>query len=366
MRYAGHQVHGGGESAALRQKVIPSRKLGIPRCREPASIAGTMLTSTGCTSPVACSTANFYRSVSTNEIQFIVGVDGGGTNTRARLTGLDGSVLGFGEAGPSGLGQGVDQALVNTSEAITRAFQAANLSLPPGYLCAVGMGLAGAGISARAEEFVRRAHMYGAIRLDSDAYTALVGAHLGQAGAIVIAGTGSIGLARHADGRRISVGGWGFPAGDEGAGAWLGLHALRVAHHAIDGRAPVGPLARAVWDITGATRPEMLAWGAGAAQFVYAQLAPAVFDTAAADPKAAELLNAAASALHMLVIGMDPSGSLPISVLGSVGRRLQSQLPEQTRVRCVDPAGDAVTGALLMIREDIMEKTQPAARRREI
>jgi len=298
-------------------------------------------------------TANFYHIAAVGEIRYIVGVDGGGSLTRARLTSLDGSVLGYGEAGPSGLSQGVDQALSNTSEAIARAFQAAQLSPPPEQQCAVGMGLAGTGISARSEEFVRRACDYGVLHLDSDAYTALVGAHLGQAGAIVIAGTGSAGLARHADGRRISVGGWGFPSGDEGSGAWLGLRALCAAQQAVDGRALVGPLARAVCEITGATRNEMLAWEANATQFSYAQLAPAVFDSAAADPKAAELLYAAATALHTLVAAMDSTNSLPICVLGSVGRRLQPLLPEQTRVRCVEPASDAVNGAVLMIRADL-------------
>jgi glucosamine kinase len=294
-----------------------------------------------------------YRSVTAGEIQFVIGVDGGGTNTRARLADRKGSVLGYGEAGPSGLGQGIDQALANTSAAITRAFENADLPLPPGYQLAVGMGLAGAGIRTRADEFVARAHMYGTLQLDTDAYTALVGAHQGRPGAIVIAGTGSVGLARHADGRRIAVGGWGFPVGDEGAGAWLGMHALRVAHHARDGRTADGSLARAVWQITGASPPEMLAWGAGAGQAKYAQLAPVVFDCAASDPKAAELLYAAAAALHNLIIGMDPTGALPISVLGSIGKRLQSLLPEQARARCIEPAGDAVEGALLMMLENL-------------
>lgn len=296
---------------------------------------------------------HFYQAASSDEIQFVIGVDGGGTNTRARLANRAGEILGYGESGPSGLGQGIDQALISTSEAITRAFEAAQLALPPGYTCAVGMGLAGAGIPSRADEFVRRAHMYGLLRLDTDAYTALVGAHQGNPGAIVIAGTGSIGLARHINGERISVGGWGFPAGDEGGGAWLGLHALRIAHHALDGRVPAGPLAKGVWEIAGHTRTELLAWGAGANQGKYAQLAPAVFEAAAADPKAAELLYAAAAALNALVVGMDPTGKLPIAVLGSIGRRLQSMLPEQTRGRCVEPASDAVAGALLMIAEDL-------------
>ncbi len=300
-----------------------------------------------------------YQVVPDAEIRFLIGVDGGGTKTRARLTDTAGASLGIGEAGPSGLGQGIDQALANTSEAITRSFQVAELPLPPGYVCAVGMGLAGAGIRLRAEEFVRRAHMYGALKLDSDAYTALTGAHQGRPGAILIAGTGSIGLARHEDGRRISVGGWGFPAGDEGGGAWLGLHALRIAHHALDGRMATGPLARSVWEITGGTRDQMLAWGAGAIQFNYATLAPAIFDSAASDPKATELLYTAAAALNALVIGMDPEGCLPLTVLGSIGERLHSLLPEQTRARCNPPAGDAVEGALLMIREHLFSGDQP-------
>ena len=304
-----------------------------------------------------------YQFAPVAEIRYLIGVDGGGTNTRARLTDIGGKVLGYGESGPSGLGQGVGQALKHTSEAITEAFVSASLPLPEGYQCAVGMGLAGASIPARAEEFVQRAHMYGALRLDTDAYTALVGAHRGMPGAIVIAGTGSVGLALHTDGSRSFVGGWGFPAGDEGAGAWLGLHALRNAHHACDGRIPTSPLAKAVWQITGATRTEMLAWGAGAGQAVYAQLAPVVFDTAATDPKAAELLYAAAAALHHLIIGMDPTGKLPISMLGSIGKRLQSILPEHARARCCEPAGDAVEGALIMMRDALVvaknEETTP-------
>lgn len=319
------------------------------RCEFPSSRIPDSISSMSLVTPTA------YRAVPADEIQFLIGVDGGGTNTRARLADSAGRTLGYGESGASGLGQGIDQALANTSLAITRAFENSGIGLPPGYVCAVGMGLAGAGIADRAEEFVRRAHMYGQLQIDSDAYAALVGAHRGAPGAIVIAGTGSIGLARHADGARCAVGGWGFPAGDEGGGAWLGLQALRHAHHALDGRIPAGPLARAVWARAGDNRTALLLWAAGANQSVYAQLAPIVFDTAADDPKAAEMLYGAAAALHTLVVGMDSSGKLPISVLGSIGRRLQSMLPEQTRARCVEPASDAVEGALLMIREFIAD-----------
>ena len=52
----------------------------------------------------------------------------------------------------------------------------------------------------------------------------------------MIIGTGSIGFAV-VKGREVRVGGYGFPISDEGSGADLGLHAIRLALRAGDGRA---------------------------------------------------------------------------------------------------------------------------------
>ena len=130
----------------------------------------------------------------------------------------------------------------------------------------------------------RRAPPFAHIALDTDAYTTLLGAHEGRPGAIVTAGTGSVGEALHRDGMRVAAGGWGFPVGDEGSGAWLGLHAMRETHRAIDGRGPVGPLVGAVLAIAGTTREALLAWCDRPGQNAYAELAPLVFDAAATDP----------------------------------------------------------------------------------
>src|SRR6185503_621643 len=106
--------------------------------------------------------------------------------------------------------------------------------------CVLGLGLAGAVAPHLAAAFFRAAPDYALIVLETDARTALVGAHEGRPGAIVVVGTGAVGEALHADGRRISVSGWGFPVGDEGSGAWLGLRAMREAQRALDGRAKAG------------------------------------------------------------------------------------------------------------------------------
>jgi glucosamine kinase len=289
------------------------------------------------------------------DIRYIIGVDGGGTGTRARLATLDGVVLGTGEAGPSALGQGIDQAWSHVLQAAAQAFQHAGLVPAAPGECAMGLGLSGVHVPSRREAFLRAAPRFAQLALDDDGATTLFGAHRGQPGAVVAAGTGSIGEALRRDGRRVTVSGWGFGIGDEGSGAWLGQRAVQRAHHALDGRAPAGALARAVWSQAGATRDAMLAWGEQAGQAAYAQLAPLVFECEAADPAAAALIAEAVAALSQVAQALDPEAALPMVVTGSVGQRLQPRFAPALLARCVEAAGDSADGALHLIRRALVE-----------
>ena len=180
------------------------------------------------------------------DIRYALGVDGGGTGTRVRVWTSAGTLVGHGESGPSALAQGVDQAWRHIGQAVERAFASAGLALPAPSHCVLGLGLAGAVAPHLAAAFFRAAPEYALIVLETDSRTALMGAHAGRPGAIIAVGTGAVGEALHADGRRVAVSGWGFPVGDEGSGAWLGLRAMQIAHRALDGRAPAGTLAQAV------------------------------------------------------------------------------------------------------------------------
>lgn len=287
---------------------------------------------------------------------YVIGIDGGGTGTRARLTSASGRVLGYGEAGPSALSHGIHAAWVQVQLAMSRACTAAGLPELQSADCALGLGLSGANVRAQAESFTQAAQAYASIVLDSDAYTALLGAHGGKPGVIVAAGTGSIGEALHADGRRIEVGGWGFPAGDEGSGAWLGLRAMRHAQQAADGRVAAGALAHAVWRVAGADAQELLAWSLGAGQTRYAELAPLVFETAPEDAMAERLLAHATRALEAMARTLDPAGVLPLALMGSVGQRLAPRLAPELRERCVAPQGDAMDGALHLVRRHLAQQ----------
>ena len=283
--------------------------------------------------------------------QFFIGIDGGGSGTRARLQDYQGRLLGLGQAGPSSLSNAAAQAWDHVLEAIAQAFEQAGLPTAPPGDCAVGLGLAGAGSPARAEDFRRQAPAFSALALDSDATAALLGAFAGRSGLLIAAGTGSVAIVQGPDGSRRLAGGWGFGVGDEGGGAWLGQHALRLAQRALDGRASAGLLARAVWQATGSDRAALLDWARQAGQAEHAALAPLVWALADSDAAAAKLLDHAAGELAALALALDPAGSLPVVISGSVGRQLQSRLPAELRTRCVAAAGDATQGALLLLNE---------------
>lgn len=282
-----------------------------------------------------------------------MGVDGGGTGTRARLQSADGRTLGEGQAGPSGLSQGVEQAWRHVQQAIAAAFAQAGLEAAAPAEIALGLGLAGAGVAAQHAAFMQTHPGYARCVLVNDGVTQLLGAHAGGPGLVVASGTGSVAASRDAEGRTRQCGGWGFPVGDEGSGAWLGLHAMRHAQQVLDGRAAASSLSRALFARVGADAAALLAWCAGAGQATWATLAPLVFDAAdGGDSVGMALLDQAATDLARLVHALDAGGhgTLPIVMRGSVGERLVARWPDTLRARLVQPAGDSCDGALRLLQ----------------
>ncbi|RTL37326.1 MAG: ATPase [Burkholderiales bacterium] len=277
-----------------------------------------------------------------------VGIDGGGTSTRALVADASGTVIGRGESGASALGQGAAQAWRHIAEAV--ALAAPGVALAD---CALGLGLSGTGVPAQLQAFLEADPGVARFTLVTDGLAALLGAHGGEPGALLIAGTGSVAEALLPDGTRRLVGGWGWQIGDEGSGAWLGQQAMKIAQAAFDGRAANGPLAQAVFVAAGASREALLGYCAQAGQAGYARLAPLVFDHAEDDPAAAALLDEAARALDALAEAVHPT--LPLALAGSIAQRLLPRLSPGLRARRVEPRGEPVTGALWLIQQQTLQ-----------
>lgn len=288
----------------------------------------------------------------TNKITYLIGVDGGGTGTRLAVADVNGTELARASAGPSGLINGVHIAWTSILNAINDAFSRLNQSVPDLSQIAIGMGLAGVHNKRWAANFAKKNPGFAFMQLETDAYTTLLGAHQGSPGSIVALGTGSVGEALLADGTRREVGGWGFPCGDEAGGAWSGFRAVNYCQQVLDGRAERSAFADAVIQHCGGHRDAMFAWLAIANQGSYAELAPLVIAHAGQkNPAAEKIVKEAGLEIMKMVCALDKTNLLPVALCGSLAKPMEKYLPAGLAERLVQPRGDAVSGALLMIKK---------------
>ena len=192
--------------------------------------------------------------------KLVVGVDGGGTRTRAAV--LDGDrVLGEGTSGPSNpLRVGIANGAAAIRDAIDRACSAA--SIDRDGLAAAGIGLAGVrrkDIRTRMREVLIETLKIKNIELMTDGDIALYGATDGAPGIVVISGTGSICVGSNRVGKHTFAGGWGPVAGDEGSGSWIARRALQAVAQATDERGPKTGLTPAACEYFQVAVPDDLA-----------------------------------------------------------------------------------------------------------
>ncbi len=171
--------------------------------------------------------------------QVVLGIDGGGTTTRAAIASPDGRVLGTGEGGASNYQAiGMERAVAGIRTAVDHACAAAGASVTP---AAAFLAIAGV-VSPTDRALLRRAvdglELAPRVAVDHDLSAALAGGLGGEPGIVLIAGTGSSCYGRRSDGEDWRAGGWGHLLDDDGGGYRIGLDALRAAVRAVDGRGP--------------------------------------------------------------------------------------------------------------------------------
>jgi N-acetylmuramic acid 6-phosphate etherase len=169
----------------------------------------------------------------------VIGIEGGGTNTTAVVA--DGArILGQGAAGPSNL-QAVG--LARTFDALDRAIAQAFASAgrPRVTVGAICLGLAGSDRpveKAVIRDWVAKNRVAEWCEVTNDGSLLLAAGTPNGWGVGVVAGTGSIAVARSPDGRTARVGGWGYILGDEGSAYAIATTGLNAATKSADGRGP--------------------------------------------------------------------------------------------------------------------------------
>jgi glucosamine kinase len=275
-------------------------------------------------------------------------LDMGGTKTVGALFDPAGREVARAQAGPGAVSLGVDVA-----EAAVRAVWA-GVGSPAGVqVCA---GLAGIGLRDRVAALAARLADFAPVTIVGDGYGMLLSATAGAPGALVAVGTGVAAMRLMPDGRFRTLSGWGFPAGDLGSGAWIGLQAVGALTRHVD-RVTVGPemgdgLARAlVAALGGGAGAIMVANTEGRARD-FAALAPLVIAAAEAGDAAARGILAGAGA-EIGAVGRALWDAGPGDVHLSGG--LAAALAPWVRVAAPErdwpvTAADALAGLSLMAR----------------
>lgn len=251
-------------------------------------------------------------------------LDIGGTGTRASLFSPSGEVL----ARSEGLGGALSLGVERTEDAIRHAWQAvsalAGSSAEPAPQTRLAAGIAGKGLPGRTEALAARLADFAAVDIVGDGYGMLLGATDGKPGALISVGTGVTALRLDATGETLALSGWGFPAGDLGSGAWLGLKATGLLTKYLDGVALKPPmsadLARRIMGIAGTTADAIMGWQTGAKPRDFAALAPFLVEYAnKGDAFGLQLLSEAAREIADLATALYPSGRGEISLAGGLG-----------------------------------------------
>jgi len=186
-------------------------------------------------------------------MEVILAIDGGGSRTRCLAIDRAGRVIGRGESGPSNHLLVARETVVSSlGEAIDGALRRGGVNRSEVVCLSAGMaGVDYDGTGAAEMEAVFRALGFSRLVINGDMVIAHAGALGGHAGALALAGTGSVVLGIGADGRRVKVGGWGPMYGDEGSAYRIGQTALMAAARDYDGRGPQTALLEAMTSALG-------------------------------------------------------------------------------------------------------------------
>jgi glucosamine kinase len=283
-----------------------------------------------------------------------LGIDGGGSRCRARIEDQNGMQLGGGISGPATTRIGVEKAWRSIMEASEAAAAQAGLQREDFSRLHAGIGLAGLGRRGAEAALKRIAHPFASVNFISDGMAACLGAHSGADGAIVIAGTGSVGVGL-IDGREIRLAGYGFPISDEGSGADIGLQVVRLALRAADRRGDTSPLLSEVLGAFDHDPYQAVAWSEEARATDYAALAPLVLRHAnQGDPIGRRIVERAADAIGDLLDLFLARGIDRLSLLGGLSEAIAPWLTPDLRSRLKRPDADAVSGALLLARRQFV------------
>lgn len=288
----------------------------------------------------------------------MLGIDGGGTRCRGRLTDAQGQLLAEARGGPANVWSHFEAAIDAIERVIDDLFTQAALPAAARAQAVLVAGLAGANVASVKARLESWQPVCQSRYVFTDVETACAGAHNGAPGAVFITGTGSQGAAW--DGTQFTLlGGWGFALSDVGSGAVLGQRALRLALLAHEGIVPSSALTQRIMAHYHDSPEQMLIWSRQATPADWGRIVPDVFAAAHADDvHGAALVQQTAADIAQMIQPLLARSHGKLALMGGLAAPIQPWLPADIAALLVPPQGDALSGALRLASQFSMN--QPA------
>ncbi len=281
----------------------------------------------------------------------MLGIDGGGTRCRGRLTDSEGRVLAEATGGPANVWSQFDAALQAIEAVINTLYSQAGLPEDARDSTTLVAGLAGANVASVRHRLERWQPRCQARHLFTDVEIACAGAHAGEPGAVFIIGTGRQGAAW--DGAQFTLlGGWGFALSDAGSGAILGQRARRLALLAHEGIVPASSLTHRIMATHQHSAEQMLLWSKAATPADWGEGVPEIFAAAReGDVHGVALVEQCAADLVQMVQPLLARSHGKLALMGGLAEPITPWLPAAIATHLVAPKSDALSGAIRLAHQ---------------
>ena len=284
-------------------------------------------------------------------MQYLFGVDGGGSGCRVILTSVQGETLGKAVGGPANIETSFQTARENIIDACKKAFKNAAISENNFNNSFAILGLAGSNLGNYASQLSDKLP-FARNKILNDGEITLEGAIGPVDGCIGALGTGSVFVGRK-NGITKLTGGWGFNLGDDGSGAKIGKELMKLSIRCHDGLNEHTDLTidflkkfknniKSIVEITKSFKPKD-----------YADFAPEIFTAMDNhDSNAKKIIESEVILIEQSLMASGFSEQNAFCLIGGLGKLFLPFLSDKFVNTCKPPKGNALQGAIAIAKRE--------------
>jgi len=280
--------------------------------------------------------------------QYILAIDAGGTKTQGLLKCQDSGETWSLKLGPGSLSNNyslASQNIINVAKALL--VQGNCTATETVFVCGAA-GVNNKQLKSKLEDELSSLNFLKII-ITTDAQISLYGAGKGSPVIAIAIGTGSVAMRLDNSGCEKQFGGWGFTAGDQGSGAFIGRELVRSVLKEFDkDNFKADDFTSRVLNVIGQDRQSISNWLKNVTPAKFAELSPLVSNSRTSSAMANAILIKAAFEVEELISMTQVTDSLPVCLTGGLAEVLYPLLSEEIRAQIIPAKGDAVDGALFL------------------